>query len=112
MSDVQDIDPHALKDLLDGDRVLLIDVREHGEWEAAAIRGASLLPLSTFEAAQVPEAGDKALVFSCAKGGRSARAAAEAAAAGRDNVYNLVGGIGAWMAAGLPVIAGPEDGQA
>jgi len=44
-------------------------------------------------------------VFYCQMGGRSAQAAAFAAANGFSDVYNLQGGIAAWMQAGLPVSA-------
>ena len=44
-------------------------------------------------------------VFYCQLGGRSAQAAAFAAASGFADVYNLQGGITAWAHAGLPVSA-------
>jgi len=44
-------------------------------------------------------------VFYCQMGGRSAQAAAFAAANGFREVYNLQGGIAAWMHAGLPIVA-------
>lgn len=44
-------------------------------------------------------------VFYCRMGGRSAQAAAFAAACGFADVYNLQGGIATWVHAGLPVRA-------
>jgi rhodanese-related sulfurtransferase len=44
-----------------------------------------------------------ATVFYCQTGGRSGQAAAFAAANGFAEVYNLQGGITAWVQAGLPI---------
>ena len=44
-----------------------------------------------------------ATVFYCQMGGRSGQAAAFAAASGFAEVYNLQGGIIAWVQAGLPI---------
>ncbi|MFF1378171.1 rhodanese-like domain-containing protein [Streptomyces sp. NPDC058308] len=43
------------------------------------------------------------LAFVCRTGNRGARAAARAILAGRSAVHNVVGGLDAWEAAGLPV---------
>jgi rhodanese-related sulfurtransferase len=47
----------------------------------------------------------KPTVFYCQMGGRSAQAAAFAVANGFYDVYNLQGGIAAWVQAGLPLEA-------
>jgi rhodanese-related sulfurtransferase len=91
--------------LLRSGKALLIDVREPGEYGAERIPGALLLPLSTFNPAHLPRGGDKQLIFHCGGGGRSAKAAGLLFATGIAETSHLAGGIRAWKAAGLPVIA-------
>ena len=54
---------------------VIVDVREQNEWDQAHIPGAVLMPLSTFDAAQIPNAGGKHLVFHCKSGVRCGMAA-------------------------------------
>lgn len=98
-----EIDAAALKAAMDRGEVLLIDVREPAEHAREHIAGATLMPLSTFDAARLPAHGGKRVVVHCASGKRSAEAARRLEAAGVTNVYNFVGGLPGWRAAGYPV---------
>jgi len=109
------ITPMALlKKLQAKDDVLLIDVREHSEYEAGHIPGARLVPRGILEAAadpthskHVPElstARDRLVVVYCATGGRSAMAAAVLQMMGSQNVLNLDGGYARWDDEGMPEI--------
>ncbi len=84
-------------------RVLLLDVREPGEWAAGHAPDAVHLPLGSLNPQQVP--ADRPVVTVCRSGNRSAKAAAALHAAGRE-VSNLTGGMQAWTAAGLPITRG------
>ncbi|WP_347559432.1 rhodanese-like domain-containing protein [Aeromicrobium sp. IC_218] len=91
-----------LPDPLPADLVVL-DVREHHEWEAGHVEGAVHVPLG-----EVPErAGEldpqKRTLVVCHLGGRSARATAYLQQLGHD-VVNLDGGMDAWQAAGRPTV--------
>lgn len=97
---------------LQDNTALLIDVREQDEYDEAHIEGAVLCPLSDlpqqiqnidFESAQN---ANKKIIFQCLKGGRSAQAINFAQENILKNVdlYNLEGGILAWIAEDLPVI--------
>jgi rhodanese-related sulfurtransferase len=86
---------------------VLIDVREHQETTAGAAPGAMLMPLQTFSVDRLPT--DTPLVLICRSGGRS-MAAAQALAQMGFTTYNVAGGMLAWAAAGLPVVA--ENGAA
>lgn len=109
---LQDLSPQELQAELDAGRVLLVDVREPSEYEAERIPGALLFPLSTFDATRLPPDGDRRIVFQCGSGKRSAAAAGQRLAAGAPRTAHLAGGIGAWKAAGLPVIVlDPATGQ-
>jgi rhodanese-related sulfurtransferase len=91
--------------LLSAGKLLLIDVREPAEYAAERIHGALLYPLSTFDAAALPADGARRLVFHCGSGKRSLTAAEKRLAAGHSHAAHLGGGLAAWKAAGLPVIA-------
>jgi hydroxyacylglutathione hydrolase len=85
---------------------LVLDVRERGERSAAAIAGTLFVPLGELarRAAEVPEGAP--LVIHCAGGYRSMIAASLLERAGRKELSDLRGGMGAWNKAGLPTVAG------
>lgn len=87
----------------DKDSVVLIDVRSPMEIAQGAISGAQAMPLHTlpFSLDKIPE--DKKVVFYCRTGARSGQACAFVMAQGKQNVYNLRGGIIAWAQSGLAV---------
>ena len=84
-------------------QIRLVDVRSEAEIARGFIQGAVKLPLN--ELPQHLHELDSAMptAFYCQMGGRSAQAAALATAQGFVEVYNLQGGIAAWMQAGQPV---------
>lgn len=79
-----------------------IDVREHQETAAGSAPGVQFIPLQSFTVDQVP--ADRALVLIC-RSGRRSDAVANALAGMGYQTYNVVGGMQAWAAAGLPVVA-------
>ena len=97
---------------LKADAIVLIDVREPGEYAAERIHGALLFPLSTFDPRSLPECGTREIVFQCASGIRSAGAVAACQRAGLPHASHLKGGIQAWKAARLPTITiNPATGK-
>jgi sulfur-carrier protein adenylyltransferase/sulfurtransferase len=97
------INVEQAKELIDGGKVSVIDVREDWEYASGHIPNAKHVPLGRIiNAAQQHVEGDN-LVFVCEVGQRSAVAAEFAAALGRENLYNLEGGTTAWRKAGYPV---------
>jgi rhodanese-related sulfurtransferase len=101
---LQDLTPQEVAKLLEKREILLIDVREPDEFAAQRIAGALLYPLSTFDASMLPGDEPRRVVFQCGSGKRSAMAARARLAAGAQRAAHLAGGIGAWVAAGLPVV--------
>ncbi|WP_446226043.1 adenylyltransferase/sulfurtransferase MoeZ [Nocardia sp. IBHARD005] len=87
-----------LKDLLDADKVELIDVREPVEWDIVHIAGATLIPkdriLSGEALAELPQ--NKPIVLHCKTGIRSAEALAALKRAGFADATHLQGGVVAW----------------
>ncbi|MFB7875828.1 adenylyltransferase/sulfurtransferase MoeZ [Nocardia sp. NPDC056064] len=87
-----------LKDLLDADKVQLIDVREPVEWDIVHIEGATLIPkdriLSGEALSELPQ--HKPIVLHCKTGIRSAEALAALKRAGFADATHLQGGVVAW----------------
>ena len=83
---------------------ILIDVREQAEWTAGRAPKARHIPLGQLAARgrELPATGT--ILTICRSGGRSARAAALLRRDGH-TVTDVAGGMRAWAAAGLPVVA-------
>jgi rhodanese-related sulfurtransferase len=95
------VPPEQIKAWFDEDSALIVDVREQSEWDEAHIPGATLIPLSTFDPATVPDPGDKHLVFHCRSGRRCGLASEKMVAAGYTGIIKrMEGGFLAWDAAG------------
>jgi len=104
MSKIEDIDCATLKDWLDKDEAIVIDVREVEEYEAAHIKGAILIPVGTCSPDIVPHNPDKKIVFQCKAGKRGGKACEICATAQPEKtIYNLAGGLDQWIAEGYPV---------
>ena len=86
-----------------------VDVREPGEYVGPLghIDGAELLPLGRVVNDTAQWSREQPLLLICHSGGRSGRAAAALSELGFSTVYNLVGGMLAWEAAGLPRVHTP-----
>lgn len=99
-----ELEPKVLAAMLADGAAVLVDVREPDEYAAGHIAGAINLPLSRFSPDQLPETPGKTVVLQCAGGKRSGMALDRCAEAGAAVDTHLAGGIGAWKAAGLPVV--------
>jgi rhodanese-related sulfurtransferase len=100
---VRDLMPEEVAEGLTAGTILLIDVREPKETANERIPGALLAPLSQFDPVDLPDPQGRTVVFTCASGVRSIKAAEIAQAGGLAYDAHLAGGIKAWKAAGLPV---------
>jgi rhodanese-related sulfurtransferase/transcriptional regulator with XRE-family HTH domain len=91
----------------------LLDVREPHEFAAGHIPNARLVPLDRLRNSFADANVKSPVLFVCARGNRSAAAAALAEANGVAEVYSLDGGTAAWKSEGLPiVIPAPRDSVA
>jgi rhodanese-related sulfurtransferase len=99
---VRDLTPEEVAKGLAENRMVLVDVRELNEVEAESYPGAAVVPLSTFDPADIPDPQGREVVFACRSGRRSVTASQAAQAAGLPYDAHLAGGILAWKAAGLP----------
>lgn len=105
MSGFANIDVDQLHSLLQQGAVRLVDVRTEAEIARGFIPGSDKLPLHLLPMRLHEFDNEAPTVFYCQMGGRSAQAAAFAAAQGFAEVYNLQGGITAWVQAGRPLSA-------
>lgn len=87
--------------------VRLIDVRNGAEWRDGHIASAAHVPLGYLPAQLADVPTDRPVVVHCRGGARSAIAASLLQRFGRREVMNLVGGIDAWLEAGLPLTDAP-----
>ena len=105
MSSFKNINIAELQIMMQQNSMRLIDVRTDAEIARGKIPQGDALPLHLIPMRLHELDKAKPTVFYCQMGGRSAQAAAFAAASGFADVYNLQGGITAWAHAGLPVSA-------
>jgi rhodanese-related sulfurtransferase len=100
--------PERVRELLEAGEATLVDVREDLEWEAGRVPGAVHIELNELasRAEEVPK--QRAAVFYCRTGNRSAMAAEAFAQAGWD-AHNMAGGLIAWVERGLEIE--PADGE-
>ena len=103
MGDYKNITVAELTKLLQEASLRLIDVRTDAEIARGKIPQGMALPLHLLPLRMHDLDKAAKTVFYCQVGGRSAQAAAFAAANGFSDVYNLQGGITAWAHAGLPI---------
>lgn len=98
------VDAATLKRWMDNKEAVIIDVREPAEYSEACISGAKLVPLATVAKCELPECQGKKLVVHCKLGRRGTAACEKLLAEDPElEVYNLEGGITAWIEAGMPV---------
>jgi hydroxyacylglutathione hydrolase len=85
-------------------KLLVVDVRQPGEWSAGHIDGALHLTGAELPRRinEVPK--DRPLATICGSGYRSSVAASLLLKYGHLNITNVLGGMSAWKAAGFPVV--------
>ena len=103
MPEFKNITVAELQALLQSNPPRLVDVRTDAEVARGKIPQGDAMPLHLIPLRLCELDKHATTVFYCQMGGRSAQAAAFAAANGFADVYNLQGGITAWAHAGLPV---------
>ena len=102
---IQEIEPAQAQDLVK--TVLVLDVREPGEYAAGCLPGAVNIPRGVleFRIGSLPGCSpDAALLVYCQSGGRSALAVETLGKMGYEKAVSLAGGYKGWQDQGLPVI--------
>jgi adenylyltransferase/sulfurtransferase len=99
------------KAMLDRGEAQLIDVREVWEWVTSRIPDATLIPMGEISSRVGELATDRSVIIHCATGKRSADVTDALRQAGYERVYNMAGGIVAWVNEQYPVDTGPAKTQ-
>ncbi|NCT56966.1 MAG: rhodanese-like domain-containing protein [Legionella sp.] len=104
---IQQLDAHILKQWIEQDKALVIDVREPSEYASEHLAEATLIPLATISLSALPtEHHARKLVLHCRSGKRSQFACEQLLQEDPSlEIYNLEDGILGWMACGYPVNA-------
>lgn len=92
----------------------VLDVRTPEEWATGTITGARFIDFNAGgfkEAATAQLDKAKPVYVYCAAGGRSYRAGRQLKELGFTEVYDLVGGMGAWKEAGMPTVPYARDAK-
>ena len=95
------IDSSTLNLLADTETITIVDVRSAEEVARGIIQGALHIPLHQLPLHAHELDGENPLVFYCHSGIRSAQACSFMASQGRENLFNLRGGVLGWSAAGF-----------
>ncbi|GGQ91495.1 rhodanese-like domain-containing protein [Kitasatospora griseola] len=101
------IDPAEAHRLAAAGEALLLDVREPAEYAEVHAPDAVLLPLGSLDGFVVPEGrtgpgGDGPLVLALCRSGNRSQVATDVLNARGVRTVNVVGGMRAWLQAGLP----------
>lgn len=103
----QNIDSTELETMREQRHITLIDVRTDAEVARGIIKGARHIPLFSLPQHAASLANEETLVIYCQSGGRSAQACSYLAQQGFADLYNLSGGILAWVRDGNSLSEGP-----
>ena len=93
-----------------GEGLVVLDTRGEDKWSAGHIKGSLHIYVGHPEErlAEVPE--DRAVAVICNVGHRASLGASILLRAGRSRVYNVLGSVKAWTAAGFPAAGFPTTG--
>jgi rhodanese-related sulfurtransferase len=98
------ITPLEAKALIESRKdLLLVDVRSPEEFQGGSLPGATLIPFWDFAKGRYDLPKDKPILLICAVGGRSLACGQLLASKGYQELYNLKGGLEAWMEQRVPL---------
>jgi rhodanese-related sulfurtransferase len=104
--DIEDISPVQLNELLQGGDILLVDVREPFETRFMRIPEAIQIPLGQLNSRIGELDTTRPIAVICQHGSRSQTGAAILGQNGCKKVYNVMGGMSAWVMSSLPIVRG------
>jgi rhodanese-related sulfurtransferase len=98
------------KRMVDNDpELIILDVRTRAEYSKRRLRNAKLVPVGELTARLNQLSKFDTILVYCRLGVRSARASGILVRNGFQDVYNMLGGITAWIDAGYPVCLGQSS---
>jgi rhodanese-related sulfurtransferase len=102
---IRTLAPQEAVALIEQGTLDVVDVRGPGEWSAGHIPHARSVPLDQITADPRSVLPRDGVIFICARGVRSLKAAQAAEAAGLSDLYNVEGGTLGWSTAGLGLVS-------
>lgn len=101
----QDVGAKQVFDLIQNDKILILDVRTPGEFAAGHIKNSVLIPVQILktEMEKMIEYKDKPVLVYCRSGNRSVTASNILNSNGFKDLYNLKGGIKDWIRNGYSI---------
>lgn len=104
MRNTGQITVHDLKTRLDqGEDLHILDVRSIFEYARGHIKGSVNMDIGALMAQINAIPKDRPIAVICASGGRSSMGCRMLMRRGFNNVYNVRGGMGAWVISGYPI---------
>ncbi len=105
------VNPAEATLLINREDAHIVDIRETGEYAGGHLPNAKNYPLSKLadHAAELEKLKGRPLIVCCASGMRSNKACGELKKLGFDKLYNLAGGVDAWVGAGYPIKKGGKN---
>lgn len=98
------ITPQEAKTLIETRKdLVLVDVRSPEEFQGGALPGSQLIPFWDFAKGRYDLPRDRPILLVCAVGGRSLACGQILASKGYREVYNLKGGLEAWVEQRVPL---------
>jgi rhodanese-related sulfurtransferase len=105
------VNPAEATQLINREDAHIVDVREADEYAGGHLPEAKNIPASKLaeRIGELEKFKDKPIIICCASGMRSNKACAEFKKQGFEKLYNLAGGVDAWVGAGYPVKKGAKS---
>jgi len=105
------VNPGEATLLINREDAHIVDVREAGEYAGGHLPNARNFPLGKLaeQAGELEKLKGRPLIICCASGMRSNKACGELKKLGFDKLYNLAGGVDAWVGAGYPIKKGGKS---
>jgi len=100
---IEQLDPRTAQAKLAAGELQILDVRNRDEWDGGHVADAHNIPVGPLVRGEDGLDRDQPVAVMCAAGYRSSLGASALKQRGYDKVINVVGGMDAWRAAGLPV---------
>ena len=102
------VNPATATQLINRESAHVLDVRGDAEFANGHIANARHIPAEKLadRLGEIESWKDKPLIVCCASGMRSSKACGQLKKAGFANLYNLAGGVDAWVGAGYPLKKG------
>jgi rhodanese-related sulfurtransferase len=105
------VGPVEATQLINREDAHILDVREADEFAAGHLPEAKNIPASKLaeRGSEIEKLKGSPIIVCCATGMRSNKACAELKKQGFEKIYNLSGGVDAWVGAGYPIKKGAKS---